>query len=167
MPEHIRLIVSQPDPDLSVYTAPAGVTEKNSDVDLPHDGILLIDDNEDDAELSVRVLNKLGLDIPIIWLSDSGQAIEKLENVSSPSELPRLVLLDLKMPRVDGFEVLRRIRARRRLQALTVIVMVSSPRDPELPRCLSAGASTYVAKPLRADTFFAACERAVLNWPGR
>ncbi|HKO89356.1 MAG TPA: response regulator [Burkholderiales bacterium] len=167
MPEHIRTVANQIEADASRYTTRDDELEKSSDFEIPRDGVLLIDDNEDDAELSLRCLNKLHLDVPILWASDSAQAIKKLENVSSVRELPRVILLDLKMPCVDGFEVLRRIRAKPKLRDMTVIVMVSSLRDPELPRSISAGASTYVVKPLRPDGFYAACERAVLNWPGR
>lgn len=166
MPEHIRPFSDlQLDGEPLLYGAPGGVAGNRTDLDLPQDGILLIDDNEDDAELSLRCLHKLGLDVPIIWLSDSAQAIDKLENVSRKRELPRLILLDLKMPRVNGLEVLKRLRAKPRLEGVAVIVMVSSSRDPEVGHCLGAGANSYVVKPLRSETFFAACERALLSWP--
>ena len=131
---------------------------------LPKDGILLIDDSEDDAELSLRALCAAGLQVPIAWIGDSTSAIDALES-ATPQSLPRLVLLDLRMPCIDGFETLRRMRDNPRTRALSVIVMVGSARAPELPRCYSLGANSYVVKPLRRDSFFAACARAALEWP--
>jgi two-component system, response regulator len=167
MPELIQqpFNLSPNDPDLPRYESSGALSSPNGEVVLPRSGVLLIDDNEDDAELSLRSLRKLGLKVPILWLSDSSRAIEALEDVANVHRLPRLVLLDLKMPRVDGFEILRRIRTNPCLEKVTVIVMVSSPRAPELPRCFGLGASAHIVKPLRAESFAAACERAVLIWP--
>ena len=131
---------------------------------LPKDGILLIDDSEDDAELSLRALRTLGLQVPVAWISDSTRALEALE-ATVPQDLPRLVLLDLRMPCVDGFEALSRIRDNPRTRALSIIVLVGAARAPELPRCYNLGANSYLVKPFHRDSFFAAGGRAALEWP--
>ena len=136
--------------------------EHEDEIPLPRDGILLIDDSDDDAELSLRTLGKLGSALPYAWLKDSVSAVEALEH--APKEaLPRMILLDLRMPRMDGYEVLKRLKANPRTERISVIVMVGSARAPELSRCLAAGANAHVVKPLAREALVAACERAVVD----
>jgi two-component system, response regulator len=135
---------------------------RDDEISLPRDGILLIDDSDDDAELSLRALAKLGLALPVAWLKDSVRALEALV-AAEASALPRLILLDLHMPRVDGFEVLQKVKQNTRTARMCVIVMVGSARTPELERCVAAGADAYVVKPLNRDSVLAACERAALR----
>jgi len=169
MPERIQqpFFPNPPDSELPRFAAPgAGVQPVQSgEILLPRDGVLLIDDSEDDAELSLRGLHKLNLHVPILWLNDSLRAIEALEKTRRREELPRVLLLDLHMPRVDGYEILRRVRAHGPTATLPVIVMVGSVRAPELPRCFGLGASAFLVKPLQAQPFLAACERALVQWP--
>lgn len=167
MPEQIQrpFYLSQQDPESQRFSTAGAQPVQSGDILLPKDGILLIDDSEDDAELSLRGLHKLNLHVPILWLNDSLRAVEAIEKIQSREELPRLILLDLHMPRVDGYDVLRRVRAHAPTANLPMLVMVGSARAPELPRCFSLGASAFVVKPIQPQPFLAACERAVVQWP--
>lgn len=161
MPEHTQPPQGFEDHAERSYFPAVGLSE-DEEVALPRDGILLIDDSDDDAELSLRALRRLGLTLPVGWLKDSVRAINALEHARR-EELPRLVLLDLHMPRIDGFEVLRRLKGNARTENLCVIVMVGSARAPELARCMALNANAYVVKPLNRDSLLAACERAVMD----
>jgi two-component system response regulator len=168
MPEQTQqsFYLSQHDPDLPRFAASASAEPvQNGDIVLPKNGILLIDDSEDDAELSLRGLHKLDLHVPVLWLNDSSRAVDAIEKLQRREDLPRLILLDLHMPRVDGYDILRRTRAHVVTANLPIIVMVGSARAPELPRCFGLGANAFLVKPLQPQAFLAACERAVVQWP--
>jgi two-component system, response regulator len=167
MPQQLQrpLNLSQQDSEVPRYATPGTAAPVQRNIAFPKGGVLLIDDSEDDAELSLRGLHKLDLHVPVLWLNDSLAAVEALERVERSEDLPRLILLDLHMPRVDGYEVLRRLRAHKPTANLPIIVMVGSAKAPELPRCFNLGANAFVVKPIQAQTFLAACERAVVQWP--
>ncbi|MGH7786500.1 MAG: response regulator [Candidatus Binatia bacterium] len=115
--------------------------------------ILLVEDDDGHAKLIERNLRKVNLSNPIDRVRDGMEAIEYLHNEGRFTDraqysLPRLVLLDINMPRMDGIEVLERIKADERLHSLPVIMLTSTDNQAEIDRCYHAGASGYVAKPV-------------------
>lgn len=110
--------------------------------------VLLVEDNADDAELSLLVLKKSGVAPNAKWVRDGIEAMEWLK--AGDKQSLRLILLDLKMPRMDGYEVLRRIRQDHAVDNIPVIVMVSAHGTPELAQCFELGADSYLVKPLEA-----------------
>lgn len=111
-------------------------------------GVLLVEDNADDAELSMLVLTKSGIAPGVKWVRDGAEAMEWL--ATRDAKPLKLILLDLKMPRMDGYEVLRRIKQAPATKSIPVIVMVSAHGTPELTRCFELGADSYLVKPLDA-----------------
>lgn len=112
-------------------------------------GILLVEDSADDAELSLRVLSKAGIAAKTKWVHDGTDAMEWLQEGGQQSV--RLILLDIKMPRMDGFEVLRRLKRQSTTDDIPVVVMVSAHGTPELAQCFELGADSYLLKPLEAE----------------
>lgn len=115
--------------------------------------ILLVEDDDGHARLIERNLRKVNLTNPIERVRDGLEALEYLNNQGSFTDRqrysrPRLVLLDINMPRMDGIEVLERIKADEHLRCLPVIMLTSTDNQVEIDRCYCAGASGYVAKPV-------------------
>jgi len=115
--------------------------------------ILLVEDDDGHARLIERNLRKVNLVNPIERVRDGMEALEYLHNEGAFEDRrrftrPRLVLLDINMPRMDGIEVLERIKADQRLRCLPVIMLTSTDNQAEIDRCYAAGASGYVAKPI-------------------
>ena len=115
--------------------------------------ILLVEDDDGHARLIERNLRKVSLVNPIDRVRDGQEALEYLRNEGAFADrhrysLPRLVLLDINMPRIDGVEVLERIKADAHLRGLPVIMLTSTDNQSEIDRCYVAGASGYVAKPV-------------------
>ena len=110
--------------------------------------VLVVDDNEDHRFLTRRALAPLGERVAVSLAQDGPSAL-----ASVARELPDLVLLDVKMPGMDGFEVLRRLRAEERTRALPVVLFTSSDHEEERVRAEALGASGFVTKPLDAASF--------------
>lgn len=111
-------------------------------------GILLVEDDRDEVTVALRALERVGLDVPVKVARDGLEALEALgleSNETSPAP-PRVVFLDLKMPRVDGFEVLRRIRDNPRTSDLPVVVLSSSDRREDIARSYALGANSFLLK---------------------
>jgi CheY-like chemotaxis protein len=126
--------------------------------------ILLVEDDDGHARLIERNLRKVNLINPIERVRDGIEAIEYLNNQGSFTDRarfsrPRLVLLDINMPRMDGIEVLERIKADEHLRLLPVIMLTSTDNQTEIDRCYNAGASGYVAKPVSITSLGAKLER--------
>jgi two-component system response regulator len=130
--------------------------------------ILLVEDNPDDEVLTLRALRKNGLaDEQIVVARDGVEALEYLFGTpgSVPDfPLPRLVLLDLKLPRVDGLEVLRRMRARERTRLVPVVILTSSREQQDMIDGYGFGANSYVRKPVNFEQFVHAVEQLKLYW---
>lgn len=130
--------------------------------------VLLVEDNPLDAELTIRALKKGGLVNKLLRLGDGQQALDYLfcrgsfEN-RDPT-LPRLVLLDLKMPRVDGIEVLKAIRADERTQRMPVVIMTSSEEEKDITRTYDLGINSYVVKPVDFTAFAEVVQQAGFYW---
>jgi len=114
--------------------------------------ILLVEDNAHDAELTMRALKKGGLVNNLLWVKGGEEALDYLfrrEAYATRDEvLPRLVFLDLKMPRVDGIEVLRAIKGDERTKHIPVVVMTSSQEEKDIANTYDLGVNSYVVKPL-------------------
>jgi len=115
--------------------------------------ILLVEDDDGHARLIERNLRKVNLANPIDRVHDGMEALEYLRNEGAFADRsrygrPRLVLLDINMPRMDGIEVLERIKGDEHLRCLPVIMLTSTDNQSEIDRCYCAGASGYVAKPV-------------------
>jgi two-component system response regulator len=114
--------------------------------------ILLVEDNERDAELTMRALKKGGLANKLLWVKDGQQALDYLfrsgEFSAREDVVPRMVLLDLKMPRIDGIEVLRAVKADERTKRIPVIVMTSSQEESDVAQTYELGVNSYVVKPV-------------------
>ncbi len=120
--------------------------------------ILLVEDNESDAEMTIRALQKNNLANKLLHVADGAAAVDFLfakgEYESRKDEkLPKLILLDLKMPRLNGIQVLQKIRADERTKRIPVVVLTSYKEDPDIKNCYDMGANSYVVKPVLFDEF--------------
>src|SRR5439155_8245780 len=107
--------------------------------------ILLVEDNPNDAELTQRALKKTNLDVGLTIARDGAEALEYL---LSNRPKPKVIFLDLKLPKIDGIEVLRRLRADDRTRAVPVVVLTSSQEERDIKECYKLGANSYVVKPV-------------------
>lgn len=120
--------------------------------------ILLIEDNPDDAELAIRALKKSHLANNVMHLMDGAEALDFLFGAGKyegrdVNNIPRVILLDLKMPKVNGLEVLERIKDEPRTKAIPVVILTSSAEDPDIKRCYELGANSYIVKPVEFNNF--------------
>lgn len=131
--------------------------------------ILLVEDNENDAELTLRALKKRNLANRIRWVKDGAAALDYFFGPDPAAALtvlqqPKLVLLDLKLPKVDGLEVLRRLKADERTKAIPVVVMTSSNQEPDIAQCYQLGANSYIVKPVEFDGFSETVAQLGMYW---
>jgi CheY-like chemotaxis protein len=130
--------------------------------------ILLVEDNPLDAELTMTALTSGKIANNITWVKDGVEALDYLfcrgEYAGRGDELPRLVLLDLKMPRVNGIEVLTAIRADERTRRIPVVVMTSSEEESDIAKTYDLGVNSYVVKPLDFNAFSDVTRRAGYYW---
>lgn len=131
--------------------------------------VLLVEDNPDDEILTLRALEKNRIRNPVVVARDGQEALDWLFGEGAyagrdPAELPAVVLLDLKLPKVDGLEVLRRIRADERTRLLPVVVLTSSREDRDLTESYARGANSYVRKPVDFGEFVEAARQLGLYW---
>ncbi|MCL4485313.1 MAG: response regulator [Nitrospirae bacterium] len=128
--------------------------------------ILLVEDNPDDELLTLRALKRNNIENRVLVARDGQEALDRLFGVDTadPPELPTLVLLDLKLPRVEGLEVLRRIRSDPRTRLLPVVILTSSKEEQDVVSGYSLGANSYVRKPVNFDEFLEAARQLGLYW---
>jgi two-component system response regulator len=128
--------------------------------------VLLVEDDEDHVFLVRRALRDLDSAVVRVEVAGTGEeALEELRRARfDPASQPQLVLLDLRIPRVDGLEVLRRIRADASLYALPVVVLTSSERAEDREEALRAGATWYVCKPIDGGRFRAEVQQVADRW---
>ncbi len=132
-------------------------------------GILLIEDSELDAEITIRALRKSNIANSIVHLNDGAEALDFLfatgEYAGRNTALkPKLILLDLKMPRVDGIEVLEKIKADANTKMIPVVILTSSNEHPDINKCYSLGANSYIVKPVGSDSFMNAIAQSGTYW---
>jgi two-component system, response regulator len=130
--------------------------------------ILLVEDNALDAELTVRALKDGGLANKLLWVKDGQQALDYLfrhgDYSNRPDTVPRLVLLDLKMPKVDGIEVLRTVKADERTRRIPVVIMTSSQEERDLAKSYDLGVNSYVVKPVDFNALADFARQAGYYW---
>jgi CheY-like chemotaxis protein len=131
--------------------------------------ILLVEDNPDDQKLTVRALKKNNITNDIVIAEDGVQALDYLFGTgqyagAAPRQRPALVLLDLKLPKIDGLEVLARLRANERTKMVPVVVLTSSREEQDLIRSYERGANSYVQKPVNFLEFVEAAGRLGVYW---
>lgn len=123
--------------------------------------IFLVEDNPDEESLTIRPLRRGRVSNPIHVLRDGEEALTTLFGASP---LPRVVLLDIKLPRIDGLEVLQQIPTQPNTPLLPVVVLTSSPEERDLIESYRLGANSYVRKPVDFDRFTAAISQLSLYW---
>lgn len=129
--------------------------------------IMLVEDNPDDVALTLRALKSHNITNEVIVAQDGVEAIDYLfgtKDRPAPTELPAVVLLDLKLPRVNGMEVLQRIRAEDRTHLLPVVILTSSDEERDLMEGYKLGANSYVRKPVDFVEFTKAAQQLGLYW---
>jgi two-component system response regulator len=131
--------------------------------------ILLVEDNPDDETLTLRAFRKNNIKNEIVVARDGVEALDYLFAEGSyagltEERMPQVVLLDLKLPRIDGLEVLRRIRSDQRTKLLPVVVLTSSKEEQDLVESYSIGCNSYVRKPVNFDDFMEAARQLGMYW---
>ncbi|WP_275096064.1 response regulator [Sedimenticola hydrogenitrophicus] len=131
--------------------------------------ILLVEDNADDEVLALRAFSKSNISNPIVVARDGAEALDYLFAQGQYADrdsrdLPAVVLLDLKLPKIDGLEVLRRIRDNEQTRMLPVVVLTSSRQDEDLVSSYNLGANSYVRKPVDFNEFVAAVGQLGMYW---
>jgi two-component system response regulator len=118
--------------------------------------ILLAEDNPLDAELAMTALRDAGITNSITWVKDGEEALDYFycrgRHANRPDVLPRLVLLDLKMPKVNGIEVLKVVKSDERLKHIPIVMMTSSQEESDIAETYKLGVNSYIVKPLDLDT---------------
>src|ERR1700681_648613 len=131
--------------------------------------ILLVEDNPDDVALTVRAFQKNNVANRIVQAADGVEALDYLFATGrhagrDVNEVPAMILLDLKLPKIDGLEVLRRLRADERTKLLPVVILTSSKEDQDLVKGYALGANSYVRKPVDFAQFMEAVRQLGLYW---
>lgn len=126
--------------------------------------ILLVEDNDEDAELALRALKKHHLTNHLTRLSDGAAALDFFFRDGGRKQQPRVVLLDLKLPKVDGMQVLRELKSRDETRSVPVVMLTSSKEDRDLDEAYRLGANSYIVKPVEFDAFVKAVEQLGLYW---
>ena len=131
--------------------------------------ILLVEDNPDDVLLTMRAFKKSKIVNKVVVARDGAEALEFLFCTGAyadrnPNKLPQLILLDLKLPKIDGIEVLKQIRGSKRTKYLPVAVLTSSKQDQDLTKCYELGANSYIRKPVDFHQFMEAVKQLGLYW---
>ena len=124
--------------------------------------ILLVEDSMDDAQLAIRALKKSNLANSLLHLEDGQEAINYLLDESNT--MPRLVLLDLKMPKVDGLEVLRVLKSNEKRKMIPVVMLTSSKEESDIMKSYKLGVNAYIVKPVDFDQFMKAVTELGLFW---
>lgn len=130
--------------------------------------ILLAEDNPTDAELAMRALERSKLANRIVWVHDGSEALEYIFREGRYADRgkgnPKLLLLDLKMPKVDGLQVLKKVKSDPSTQVIPVVIMTSSQEECDLVESYRLGANSYIVKPVDFDQFVDAVSQTAFYW---
>jgi CheY-like chemotaxis protein len=131
--------------------------------------ILFAEDSTDDAILTIRALTKSGFTNRLHHVKDGAEALDFLYGKGiyasrNINENPKLLLLDLKMPKVSGMQVLEKVKSDPKLKSIPVVILTSSKEDPDVEACYALGANSYIVKPVDSDNFFHAIKEIGLYW---
>lgn len=131
--------------------------------------ILLVEDNPDDVDLTLRAFKKNNILNEVVVVSDGAMALDYLFGTGTyagrdMARMPSVVLLDLKLPKVDGLEVLRRLRADERTRLLPVVILTSSKEEQDLINGYKLGANSYIRKPVDFNQFMEAARQLGMYW---
>ncbi|PYP67834.1 MAG: two-component system response regulator [Gemmatimonadetes bacterium] len=131
--------------------------------------ILLVEDNRDDEALTLRALRKNRITNEVVVVRDGAEALEYLFGTGryegrDTTVMPDLILLDLKLPKVDGLEVLRRLRADQGTRSLPVVILTSSTEEQDVLKGYGLGANSYIRKPVDFDEFTEAARQLGVYW---
>ena len=125
--------------------------------------VLLIEDNPDDAGLTIHALKKINLANNLLHLHDGEEALTYLFS-NDLTSIPKVILLDLKMPKVDGIEVLRRLKSDDARKIIPVVVLTSSKEDTDIVEAYKLGVNAYIVKPVDYDKFVKAISEIGMFW---
>jgi two-component system, response regulator len=131
--------------------------------------ILLVEDNPRDAELTMRALKKRNMANQLYWVEDGAEALDFMFGREKYSQrdhlqLPKVILLDLKLPKVDGFQVLKAIKNDERTASTPVVIMTSSREDPDIKNAYKLGANSYIVKPVDFNNFTEVMSQIGFYW---
>jgi CheY-like chemotaxis protein len=131
--------------------------------------ILLVEDNPTDAELCIRALKKNNLANQLVWVKDGAEALEFIFATGAYCgrerlKDPKVILLDLRLPKVDGMEVLRRIKGDERTRLIPVVVLTSSKEDRDVVESYQLGVNSYISKPVEFEEFAKTVSELGLYW---
>jgi CheY-like chemotaxis protein len=129
-----------------------------------HRPILIVEDNPLDLDLALRAFRRRNLAYPIEVARDGEEAMQWLKRWDAGEIPPRVILLDLKLPRVDGLEVLRQLKHHRRYRTIPVVVLTTSTEERDVRSALELGANSYVVKPVDFDQFVQAVAEIESYW---
>ncbi|MEO8157468.1 MAG: response regulator [Betaproteobacteria bacterium] len=136
--------------------------------DFEHVEILLVEDSPADAELAMRALKKNKLANKVIWVRDGEEALDFIfcrgPHKDRTNGTPKLILLDLKLPKVDGIEVLRAVKADARTRAVPVVMLTSSQEERDIVESYQLGVNSYIVKPVDFDKFLEMVSQVGLYW---
>jgi two-component system response regulator len=132
--------------------------------------ILLVEDNPTDAELTIRALKKFNMANNLIHVKNGIDALEfifgtgKYAGSRDVSFVPKVILLDIQMPKMNGMEVLQKIKADPRTRSMPVVVLTSSKESPDIQECYALGANSYIVKPVNFEGFATAIQNLGFYW---
>lgn len=131
--------------------------------------ILFVEDSLDDAMLTIRALTKSGFTNKLQHVKDGAEALDfiyckGIYASRDSTQYPKLILLDLKMPKVSGIQVLEKIKSDPAVKSIPVVMLTSSKESPDIEKCFALGANSYIVKPVDSDNFFKAIREIGLYW---
>lgn len=131
--------------------------------------ILLVEDNPTDAELTITALNEYSLANNLVWVRDGAEALDLMLATGAYAgrgngNNPKVILLDLRLPKVDGMEVLRRIKLDERTKRIPVVVLTSSTMDRDMAECYDLGVNSFISKPVEFEPFIKVVGDLGLYW---
>lgn len=131
--------------------------------------ILFAEDSIDDATLTIRALSKSGFTNKLLHVKDGAEALDfmycrGIYSERNPKSHPKLLLLDLKMPKVSGMQVLEKVKSDPNFRSIPAVILTSSQEDPDISRCYDLGANSYIVKPVDSNNFFNAIKEMGMYW---